>query len=308
MASSPPVSIGMPVYNAANYLAESLGSMLGQDFGDFELIVGDNASTDETLEIAKDIAGRDDRVRVLTSDSNRGAAWNYNRVFRESSGAFFRWQAHDDRADPTMLGRLVAAHAENDVVLAYAWSRWIDENGEPYAELHDALHIESSRPHRRLANMISNLRDCNAVFGLIRRDVLETTHLIAPFHSGDVALLYELALRGRFHEVTEHLFDRRQHPDSSLAANRSTEEINRWFDTSQRRSGLLPGARLFAVHAVNVARAPIPVSDRARCMGVLSLRWPPEYLRRIVRQRRREKLFAEGLSPTAAPPGTAPAP
>lgn len=63
MTKQPRVSIGIPVYNGENYLAEALDSLLRQSFGDFELLISDNASTDRTQEICQDYAARDARVR-----------------------------------------------------------------------------------------------------------------------------------------------------------------------------------------------------------------------------------------------------
>jgi glycosyltransferase involved in cell wall biosynthesis len=60
--ATPPISIGMPVYNGERYLPEALDSTLAQTFGDFELIICDNASTDRTEEICRDYAARDRRI------------------------------------------------------------------------------------------------------------------------------------------------------------------------------------------------------------------------------------------------------
>src|SRR5262245_1709934 len=100
---------------------------------DFELVIADNASTDATEEVCRAAAGRDARVRYLRADENRGAAWNFNRVLRESSGGYFRWAAYDDLIAPTYLERLVEAldDAPRDVVLMQSLTSLIDEDGQP---------------------------------------------------------------------------------------------------------------------------------------------------------------------------------
>ena len=107
--TTPRVTIGLPVFNGERFLRESVESVLGQDFGDLELLVADNASTDATLDIVHEFAAADRRVRVLRSDRNRGAAWNYNRLVGEARGELFRWHAHDDVLLPSAVQRCVTA-------------------------------------------------------------------------------------------------------------------------------------------------------------------------------------------------------
>jgi glycosyltransferase involved in cell wall biosynthesis len=87
------VSIGLPVYNAGQYLEEALDSILAQTFEDFELIISDNGSTDNTEAICWSYARRDQRIRYFRNETNLGAAWNFNRVFELASGKYFKWTA-----------------------------------------------------------------------------------------------------------------------------------------------------------------------------------------------------------------------
>ncbi len=88
--TAPLVSIGIPVYNGGKYLEETLDSILNQTFTDFEVIVSDNASTDNTREIVEAYAAKDPRVRYYRNAENIGAAPNYNRTFELSRGKYFR--------------------------------------------------------------------------------------------------------------------------------------------------------------------------------------------------------------------------
>jgi glycosyltransferase involved in cell wall biosynthesis len=74
------VIIGLPVYNGQKYLAAAIESHLSQTFGDFELVISDNGSTDATPEICARYAIDDKRVKYLRSDENRGILWNHRRV------------------------------------------------------------------------------------------------------------------------------------------------------------------------------------------------------------------------------------
>ena len=72
MNAAPRLSIGLPVYNGEDYLAESLEAMLGQTYEDFELIISDNASTDGTADICRRYAKQDSRIRYIRQPRNLG--------------------------------------------------------------------------------------------------------------------------------------------------------------------------------------------------------------------------------------------
>ncbi len=78
------IAIGLPVYNGANFLAAAIDSILAQSYADFELVISDNASTDNTEEICRAYAQRDRRVRYVRQPTNVGAANNHNLLVRMS--------------------------------------------------------------------------------------------------------------------------------------------------------------------------------------------------------------------------------
>ncbi|WNC86000.1 glycosyltransferase family 2 protein [Thermosynechococcus sp. QKsg1] len=89
------LSIGMPVYNGAKFIREALDSLLAQTFTDFELIISDNASTDETEAICREYAAKDKRIRYVRQAQNLGAAANFKYVLDEARGEYFMWAAAD---------------------------------------------------------------------------------------------------------------------------------------------------------------------------------------------------------------------
>lgn len=123
------VSIGMPVYNGDDFIRQALDSLLGQEFEDFELIISDNASIDNTQMICLEYATRDKRIRYYRNDMNRGAAYNFLRVFELSRGEFFMWSSHDDVWMPTFISELVNM-IENvpSAVMAVCRAEKIDHN------------------------------------------------------------------------------------------------------------------------------------------------------------------------------------
>src|SRR5260370_26794766 len=97
------VAIGLPVYNGDNYVAAAIDSILGQSYGDFDLLISDNASTDGTEEICQAYAQRDRRIRYIRQPKNVGAAGNHNLTVRMTDSPYFKWAAHDDLLAPGFL-------------------------------------------------------------------------------------------------------------------------------------------------------------------------------------------------------------
>ncbi len=118
MSGTVKVSVIMPVYNAAPYVEEAIESVLGQHFDAFELVVGDDGSTDGTAAVLRRYA-RHPRVRVLTHPMNRGAAATRNALLREARGVYATPCDADDLMLPGNLRRLsgfLDAHPEIGVV------------------------------------------------------------------------------------------------------------------------------------------------------------------------------------------------
>lgn len=234
----PRVSIGMPVYNGANFIRQAVDSILAQTYADFELIVSDNASTDETQAICQAYAARDPRVRYYRNEKNMGASWNYNRVTALSRGAYIKHAAHDDVLAPTYLERCVEVmDREPSVVLCYPRSIHIDEHGNRVELPKVSLHLMSDRPHERFKvfqHNCSEVTGADPVFGLYRASALRKTPVVANYIGSDIILMAELSLLGKFYEVPEELFYLRCHPNTSVRANPGRDDRAAWFDPANR--------------------------------------------------------------------------
>ena len=104
---SPRVSIGMPVRNGQKYIREAIDSIRAQTFSDWELVICDNASTDNTESIVREYAQRDARIRYHKNERDIGPAGNHNVCFKLARGEYFRWHAHDDLIGADYLARCV---------------------------------------------------------------------------------------------------------------------------------------------------------------------------------------------------------
>lgn len=261
----PRVTVALPVFNGERYLAEALDSILAQDFEDFELLIGDNGSTDSTLEICRTYADKDDRITLLRSDRNRGAAWNYNRLLEAARGELFKWVAHDDVYAPQYLGACVGAlDADPSAVLAHSRTRQIDGDGRFLRDIDEDFRLDDPRPHVRFRQMLVYEGGCYHVFGVIHTDVLRRTEAIGPFAESDRVLLAELAIHGGFAEVPQALFSHREHGDRSIYRY-PARSLAAWFDPRRAQTIGLPVWRLLWEILRAVHRSGLPPAERWRC-------------------------------------------
>ena len=214
----PRVSIGMPVYNGEKYLCEVIDSVLNQTFSDFELIISDNGSNDRTEEICRSYVARDPRVRFYRNEENRGASWNFNRVFELAKGDYFKWAAADDLCEPNFLLRCVEMlDTDLSVVIAHPQSKFINNVGNVVNIPDPGWNLQMKSPVERFRYVMRSIYDrkCNVIFGLIRASVLHKTRLMGNYCGQDYRLIGELSLHGKFFQIPEYLFLVRSHTESS---------------------------------------------------------------------------------------------
>lgn len=267
----PLISIGLPVYNGEVYLKEAIDSILAQTFKDFELIISDNASTDSTDEICRSYAAKDKRIQYYRNERNLGAAENFNKVFMLSSGEYFKWITYDDVSAPSFLERCNEVLSRDPaIVLCYPKTINIDVNGKKIKEYNDNLHLPYSKPHQRLGCFISQFKLANAVFGLIRSSALRNTRLIGKYFAGDYILLVELSLQGKFFEVPEHLFFRRDHELNSRKIPRKYRAA--WWDTANPGGCGNEKIKLFIEHFISIRYCKLDWLEKCLCYMQIT-RW-----------------------------------
>lgn len=98
----------MPAYNGARYIKEALESLISQSFADWELLVSDDASKDETEGIVREIASRDIRIRYVRQEKNLGMDANFQYLLDQADAPYFMWAAQDDKWEKDFLKACVA--------------------------------------------------------------------------------------------------------------------------------------------------------------------------------------------------------
>lgn len=283
MNSRPKVSIGLPVFNGEKYIREAIDSMLAQTFTDFELIISDNASTDETQAICQDYAARDPRIRYYRNESNIGAAKNENRTFELSSGHYFRLAAHDDVLAPPLLEKCVEVLDRDElIVLCYTETAVINEFGEQLKVLSHE-YAASDSPQQRFFDL-ARQHDCEPSYGLVRADAMRISHLQPDYPESDFGFLCELSLQGKFYLIREPLFYQRIHVSRISASSNLYQKMVSYRVDSRGCIKAEPSAlELVAFHLHYfylqlshyfqiIQRAPVSFRDKLYCC-FYALRW-----------------------------------
>jgi hypothetical protein len=212
---SPRVVIAAPLYNQAAHVGEALASLLAQTFADFRLVLVDDASSDDTVAVARDTAAGDPRVELHLNPTRLGMLGNTNRAWSLSRARFPEaeyWALGSDHDvwHPRWLERLsVALDARPQAVLAYPLTRRVNADGRP---LRAAWRFDTEGirdPRARLRRGLYRMVSGDMIYGLFRARALDRTGFYAPVLAPDRLLLSQLTLEGEFVQVPETLWDRR---------------------------------------------------------------------------------------------------
>ena len=240
-AGTPRVVLGMTLYNNAQHLPHALDSLLAQTYGDFALLLLDDASTDGTEEIARRYAASDPRVRYMRHGERQAmiATW---REVAEAAGRewpdaeYFAWVSDHDRWHPRWLERLIAElNGDPEAVLSYPITRRVSLDGveqDKGPRLFDTTNTTDL--HSRWVRFChEGVGSGDMVYGLIRMAALQRAGIFRPVLRPDRLLIVELNLQGRIRQVPEVLWFRRQSSATSVSRQHATLMLPgtepRWF-------------------------------------------------------------------------------
>lgn len=239
MSDAPLVSVVMPVYNCRQYVARAIDSVLAQTFGDFELLIIDDGSTDATPEILWRYAADDARVRVLTRPHG-GVGAALNAGLAESRGKMIARMDADDICLPDRFTRQLDFLSNHpDHVLVGARVLLIDPDGDPLYEMEDIPEA-----HEQIDRMLLEAR-----WAIVHPTVMMRREAVTrvggygddlvPVEDHDLFL--RLAEIGRLANLPDVLLHYRRHAMSSvrLLADRRVASLRRVMEAAWERRGLL---------------------------------------------------------------------
>lgn len=197
----PAISIGLPVYNGAKHLEAALDSLLNQSFSDFEIIISDNASTDDTQSICERYASRDSRIKYFRQIENIGAPGNFRFVYEQAGSQLFKWMAHDDWVDPDWLSVLVPVAISRKAIV-FGYLQMITYDGAKMDHKGNGREMEFAGASlwRQLAyaNEPANLGKANIIYGIFPREVVtpDSFNIFSGYGAkGDVMMLTDCLRR-----------------------------------------------------------------------------------------------------------------
>jgi len=262
----------MPAYNAAPWVEASVRAILDQTYGNFELIISDNASTDDTQVRCEKLAEQDSRIRYVRQRRNIGGPANYNAVFHLARGQYFKWASANDLCAATFLERCAAVlEARPDVVLCYPRTWLLIDGPETQQAYDDGLDLQDDRAAVRFREYLARVRLNNIMNGLIRSSVLRKTPLMQPHLSEDVNLVAELALYGKIAELPERLFSRRM-DRASATKLQARDEVYRHYDPDLSTGMPMQTWKFEKALFSAVSRSPLRMMERLRLYGYLCRR------------------------------------
>lgn len=165
------IVVGMPVYNAADTVADAITSILAYPDNDLRLVISDNASTDETPHICSNFARDDRRVVFVQQPRNMGAESNFDLVLAAARSRYFMWAAADDIRSPDFIERCAGFLDHNaDYVGATCPVRFKGQPFDPIA-MGDAS-IDDPSPYSRMLMMVGRMHANGRFYSLLRREAL----------------------------------------------------------------------------------------------------------------------------------------
>ena len=291
------VIMGLPVYNGQKYLGAAIESHLSQSFGDFDLVISDNGSTDATPEICADYASKDKRIKYLRSAENRGILWNHRRVLDtiQSSDQYFRWAGADDIMEPGLLQAMVTVlDTRPEVEAVVPDTKNIDDNGKIIGSMARTLDLQSSDVFERAQTVLVAGYQHVIAYGLLRASTLRLLRTGPNYPGWDEVFTWELALRGQMVQPAEPALLRRFHP-GSISRVKTVKEIRKWVEPNARAGMNFPHWTWAYERARALIACPLSTRDRLR-IGMFLARttlWQRGALVRDVTQATRRML---GLS------------
>ena len=190
----PLVSIGVPVYNGQEGIEKTLYSILNQTYINTQVLISDNASTDNTGDICERICAEDERVSYVRQPVNLGPTANFNAVLDLSQGNYFMWLGHDD----WLSERYIEVCAETldeypDVSLACGQTVYYQDGDESYRGV--VVQLPQESPQERVAAYYSVVAENGTFYGLMRREQLVHVKMINVM-GGDWLVIAAMAFLG----------------------------------------------------------------------------------------------------------------
>jgi glycosyltransferase involved in cell wall biosynthesis len=262
--NKPLVSVAMPAYNAENYIAAAIESILGQSFRDFELIIIDDGSTDDTLRIINKYSETDERVVVLKNDRNLGVNRTMNKGIEAARGKYIAIMNADDISLPERLEKEVRFLEENsEVGIVGGAMVVVNATGRVLGDRCYYTRDEEIRKH------IFRFSPFSHPTVMIRRTILDKSGLYDPHYesASDYELYFRIGLHAKFANLEDKLIKYRIITGSLTTGGLKTMELKtiearrKFFDSNAYQANKMEKVYNF-LHLLSVRIPIIPPKQK----------------------------------------------
>jgi glycosyltransferase involved in cell wall biosynthesis len=229
-AKTPTVSVCLPVYNGGRYLAKAIDSVLAQTHEDFELLIADDQSTDDSAAIIEKYAKQDKRIKSWINESTLGLYGNYNCCLKQASGKYLKLFAQDDIFHPRLIERFVSVLNDNaNIALVNCARIWIDASGQPI-KIKTDLDKQLTKPFVKDTTLsgdkaiLATLKDAINWLGEPSSQMFRAESFNGGFDEsfsqiGDLEYNYRILQNGDYRFITDELCYFRKHGGSQTTSN-----------------------------------------------------------------------------------------
>jgi glycosyltransferase involved in cell wall biosynthesis len=210
--AGPLVSIGLPLRNGGSTVAGVVRSVLAQDYDNIELVISDNASTDDTEDVCRELARSDARIAYHRQPENVGLLNNFRYVLGAANGTYFRWIGDDDRLEPAFVSRCLDLFlGDPRLIMVTTGIAYTESDGVTRSTTYEGTALGSDDPVDRFTEMLRLLNlhysVIDPIYGMVRRAAV----LPIPRDNilrEDEVFATKLALAGPWHHIPDVLAQR----------------------------------------------------------------------------------------------------
>lgn len=223
-ADRPLVTIGIPTFNRLAGLKRALESAQRQDYPNIQIVISDNASSDDTRAHCLTSRDADSRITYIRQDMNTGPENNFGVVLAGATGELFMWLADDDWIDPNYVSACAGYLVQHqDFVLAAGYAKYADGDGSVGKAGVNAA-ITAATPRERIVDYYKTVLDNGAFYGVMRRAQLAKLP-IRRIMGSDWFMMANLAAWGKIATLPETTLHR-----SAGGISRDAESMTRYYE------------------------------------------------------------------------------
>ncbi len=221
------ITIGLPVYNGGKTIQNALDTLLSQSYKNFELIISDNASTDETESICLEFAKKDKRIKYYRQPKKINVLENFNLVLEKSNSEFFMWAGSDDIWHPEFIKKNLHTLQINENAIGstseieFFYKDWSKDDFKRFKNTSILKKYQLVHPitgtYENKVNFLFTFNHSQCIYGLFKTDVLKKSIVKKNIGSVDYAILLNILKYGDILVVDELLkYQSRSHKEKGI--------------------------------------------------------------------------------------------